>query len=169
MYVEFGEQLINSMYFGNIEKVDVNDNGTTKYLLRYEMTNGSVYDKDFPSQSARDDAYEQLKSSADGNGTLEITLTPTGETSAESNYTVGEMKEAWLAGKLIWGNITMPTGETGRTIISVGGYNTDNRWSFQGNPVLMMPQEALLIVWCPYSDDNSNSFVLSMYPLTTGG
>lgn len=33
MYVEFGEQLINSIYFGKIEKVDSDNEGTLTYSL----------------------------------------------------------------------------------------------------------------------------------------
>lgn len=104
MYVEFGEQLINSMYFGNIEKVDVNDNGTTKYLLRYEMTNGSVYDKEYISESVRNDDYNHFKNNMDN--VFVITLTPeNADFSGTMDKTAEEITEAYYAGKEIWFNV----------------------------------------------------------------
>ena len=61
MYVQFDDQLINSIYFGKIEKVDVVDQGTTTYSLQYELINGAKYLKGYASESDRDDEYDEIK------------------------------------------------------------------------------------------------------------
>ena len=62
MYVEFNEQLINSIYFGKVEKVDLNDSGSITYCLEYELINGMKYLKEYNSEQERVAEYETLKS-----------------------------------------------------------------------------------------------------------
>ena len=68
MYVEFDEQLINSIYFGKVEKVDVVEGSTTTYSLSYELINGAKYIKGYASESDRDGAYNALKTDGGGGG-----------------------------------------------------------------------------------------------------
>lgn len=62
MYIEFSNQLVNSIHIGKVEKINVDNDGTTVYSLQYELTNGAKYIKGFNSESARDDEYNALKS-----------------------------------------------------------------------------------------------------------
>lgn len=63
MYIEFSNQLVNSIHIGKVEKIEVDNDGTTVYSLQYELTNGAKYIKGFDSESARDDEYNALKES----------------------------------------------------------------------------------------------------------
>ena len=85
MYVEFDEQLINSIYFGKIEKVDVEDGGSTVYSLQYELINGAKYLKGYSSESARDDEYDELKQEGGGGGGAVITYDSSTESIVATN------------------------------------------------------------------------------------
>ena len=65
MFIEFGNQLVNSLYFGKVEKLNVIRDDETIYSLRYELTNGAQYIKEFDSESDRDDEYNALKNDGD--------------------------------------------------------------------------------------------------------
>lgn len=61
MYIEIGEQLINSLYFATIEKFDIIKDTTTTYCLKFVLTNGSNCVKEYASESDRDSAYDAFK------------------------------------------------------------------------------------------------------------
>lgn len=121
MYVEFGEQLINSVYFGKVEKVDSDNDGTPVYSLQYELINGSKYVKDYSSETARDDDYDALKQEgSSGGGSLDIVhATTVSEEGSRYELSIEETASEILAMELpIF--LLIDTGNTGSYFLSSG-------------------------------------------------